>query len=92
MARKHYTHQQKADWLAKFEKSSLSAASFCRKHQLNSQTFANWRRKAKPFDPPSFVEIEIPQKETTPLVRDTVELTFASGMKLRIITQTSAHS
>ena len=51
---------QRAELLAAFDRSGLSAAAFAQQHGLNYTTFCGWRRrrsKAKPVA--GFVEVEL---------------------------------
>jgi len=71
---------QRAQVLAAFERSGLSAAAFARKHQLNYTTFCGWRqRRGQTASVPSFVQVELPPPATGELI---VEL--AGGARLRI--------
>jgi len=44
--RRMYSGQQKADLLAAFAASEVSAARFCREHRVHPATLAMWRRQA----------------------------------------------
>lgn len=51
---------QRAELLAAFERSELSAAAFVRQHQINYTTFCGWRqRRAKAKSLPAFVQVEL---------------------------------
>lgn len=51
---------QRAQLLAAFDRSGLSAAAFARQHQLTYTTFCNWRqRRARAQLPPAFVPVEV---------------------------------
>lgn len=55
------TAWRRAQLLAAFERSGLSAAAFARQQGLNYTTFCNWRQRqgqAKPA--PDFVQVELP--------------------------------
>ena len=96
MSPRRLTKKQREHWLAQFDQSNLSAAAFCREHQLGYQGFLNWRRKARAAEakaPTDFIEVEIPTPQTTPISHESVvELTFPSGLLLRIHPQASARS
>jgi transposase-like protein len=52
----------RAQLLAAFDRSGLSAAAFTRQHGLNYTTFCGWRQRwatAKPS--PGFVQVELPR-------------------------------
>jgi hypothetical protein len=52
---------QRAQLLAAFDRSGLSAAAFARQHDLNYTTFCGWRqRRDKTPAAPAFVEVELP--------------------------------
>ncbi len=92
MSSRRTTRKQRENWLAQFDQSSLSAAAFCRKHQLSYQSFLNWRRKARPkkvVASPEFIEVEVPSLGTTPSDHGVVEVTFPDGLLLRISSQSS---
>jgi transposase-like protein len=96
MSSRRFTKKEREHWLAQFDQSSLSAAAFCREHQLGYQGFLNWRRKARPADKKAtaeFIEVEVPKPSPTPIHRGSmVELVFPDGLLLRIHPQSSAHS
>ena len=89
MSRRRYTEKQRQALVAKFERSDTSAAAFCRKHRLNYQVFLRWRRAeslaAEPA--PEFLEIEVPCPAPGSGSTETVELSFPSGLVLRIYPQ-----
>ena len=54
------TATQRAQLLAAFTRSGLSAADFARKHQLNYTTFCGWRQQRAQLEPaPAFVQVEL---------------------------------
>ena len=54
------TATERAQLLAAFDRSGLSAAAFARKHQLNYTTFCGWRQRRTPATAsPAFVEVEV---------------------------------
>lgn len=96
MSSRQFTKKEREHWLAQFDLSTLSAAAFCREHQLGYQGFLNWRRKAKPIEPKAtteFIEVEVPKPSPTPAHRESaVELVFPDGLRLHIHPQSSARS
>jgi transposase-like protein len=94
MSRRRYTEKQRKTWVAKFERSSTSAAAFCRKHRLNYQVFLRWRREAGggAESAPEFLEIEVPSPAAGSGTAETVELTFPGGLVLRIHPQSAPRS
>ena len=85
MSRRRYTEKQREAWVAKFDRCDSSAAAFCRRHRLNYQVFLRWQREAakKAQPSPQFLEIEVPCPAPAPQAQ-MVELTFPSGLVLRI--------
>jgi hypothetical protein len=52
---------RRAQLLAAFDRSGLSAAAFARQHHLTYSTFCGWRhRRAKTKPSPQFVQVELP--------------------------------
>ena len=52
---------RRAQFLAAFDRSGLSAAAFARRHDLNYTTFCGWRhRRVKAKPSPDFVQVEVP--------------------------------
>ena len=52
--------RQRAQLLAAFERSGLSAAAFARQQGIGYSTFCGWRhRQAQPHPSPAFVEVEL---------------------------------
>ncbi len=52
---------QRAELLAAFERSGMSAAVFAREHGVRYTTFCNWRHRARSQPAPAFVQIELPE-------------------------------
>ena len=72
---------RRAQLLAAFDGSGLSAAAFARQHQLNYTTFCGWRqRRAKSKISPAFVQVEV-TPATTP-VGLVIELGAAARMRI----------
>jgi hypothetical protein len=72
---------QRAQLLATFERSGLSAAAFARRHRLHYTTFCNWRQRqgqAKPA--PDFVQVELPP----PSAPEELVLELGTGVRVRI--------
>lgn len=76
--------KRRADLLAAFDHSGLSAAAFARQHGLNYTTFCGWReRRRKRL--PEFVQVELPTPQpSTGLV---VELGGHARVRLSSSTQ-----
>jgi len=96
MSSRRFTKKEREHWLAQFNQSSLTAAAFCREHQLSYQAFLNWRRKPQPNKadtPAQFIEVEVPAPTASPMSHSSmVELTFPSGLLLRIYPQSVSRS
>ncbi len=96
MSSRRFTKKEREHWLAQFDQSNLTAAAFCREHQLGYQGFLNWRRKARPAEVKTgteFIEVEVPPPTNTPVNHGTVvELSFPGGLLLRIHPQSAARS
>lgn len=95
--RRHFTQSEREDWLAQFEKHQSTATSFCRQHGLCYQTFLRWRRDARINKPSAaapapFIELALPVRSSTPPKGELVELTFSSGLTLRIQSQPTPQS
>ncbi len=59
--RRRITPSRRAQLLAAFDRSGLSAAAFARRHGIGYSTFCGWRhRQAKANSSAAFVEIELP--------------------------------
>ncbi len=88
MSYRRYTQDEREQWLAKFEESSSSAAAFCREHGLSYASFLRWRRQAGAgVEPPTeFIELEVGRPGSCPNP-EAVEVTFPSGIILRIFAQ-----
>lgn len=57
---RHTPASERAQLLAAFDQSGLSAAAFARQHQLNYTTFCSWRhQRAKRKPAPAFVQVEL---------------------------------
>jgi transposase-like protein len=70
---------RRAQVLAEFDRSGLSAAAFAREHGLNYTTFCGWRqRRDKTKLAPAFIEVELPAP-TAP-----VELVIEVGAHARL--------
>jgi hypothetical protein len=55
---------QRAQVLAAFERSGLSASAFARQQGLNYTTFCGWRQRQADADPsPGFVQIQLVESE-----------------------------
>ena len=73
--------QRRAQLLAAFDRSGLSAAAFARREGLNYTTFCGWRhRRAKSKATPVFVEVELPGPATVSPV--TIDLGNAARLTM----------
>jgi transposase-like protein len=71
---------QRAQLLAAFERSGLSAAAFARQHDLHYTTFCGWRQRQGQAAPsPGFVQVELPPPAPVELV-----LELGTGARVRI--------
>lgn len=68
---------RRAQLLAAFDRSGLSAAAFTRQHRIHYTTFCGWRRRRSKGSP-GFVQVELP----TPTVA--VELVVELGTSARL--------
>src|SRR5580658_9670698 len=87
--RARYTEQQRADYLARFERSGLSQAEFCREAKLYVSTFSLWRRAATAGiagQRPGFAEGRL----NTSASAGMVTLSLTSGSRLEVQTTTDA--
>ncbi len=59
--KKQYAQEQRRDYVARFARSGLKQAEFCRRAKLHPMTFSLWRRKALPPSPTTtgFAEVEV---------------------------------
>ena len=70
---------RRAQLLAAFDRSGLSAAAFARQHDIGYTTFCGWRhRQTKAKASPTFVEVELPGPVAT------VELLIEVGAHTRL--------
>jgi len=80
-ARTRATAARRAQLLATFERSGLSAAGFARQHGLNYTTFCGWRqRQAKAEPSPGFVQVELP----TPEIPAQLVIELGASARMRI--------
>lgn len=74
---------QRAQLLAAFDRSELSAAAFARQHGIHYTTFYGWRRRRdRAKASPSFVQVDLP--EAAPPVELVIEL--GATARLRVST------
>jgi hypothetical protein len=72
---------RRAQLVAAFDRSGLSAAAFARQQQLHYTTFCGWRqRHARTQTAPAFVQVEV--APTPPLVELVIELGAAARMRI----------
>ncbi|MET1256575.1 IS66 family insertion sequence element accessory protein TnpA [Aliikangiella maris] len=85
----------KQEWLNLFkqhQESGLSAAEFCRKHQLNAKYFSkrqfdlNWKQSSKTVNQ-SFVEVKRPEPKVS---SSSIQLTVGP-IQLNLPTTTDSH-
>ena len=72
---------QRAQLLAAFARSGLSATAFARQHGIHFTTFCSWRyQRARTKGLPGFVQVELP--EPTPPVELVIELGGTARLRL----------
>ncbi len=72
---------RRAQLLAAFERSGLSAAAFARQHHLHYTTFCNWRQRQASTKPaPDFVQVEL----SPPPARAGLVIELGSFARVRI--------
>jgi transposase-like protein len=91
-ARTCWTEQDKAECLALFAQSGVTAAEFCRQLGISAATFSHWRRHARSLDGPSvesgphFAQVclteSTPGVNTPPTVAAAVVIHLPGGAKL----------
>lgn len=80
-----YTDDDKKTWLELHADSEISAAAFCREHELPYQSFLQWKHQfSGDRDLPKFIEIETSPPKSTSSREVIVELTLAQNITLRI--------
>jgi hypothetical protein len=80
-----YTAADKEAWLELHTDSGLSAAAFCREHELPYQAFLQWKAQPDPHVGfPEFIEIETSASMVSITRQPIAELTLAEGITLRI--------
>lgn len=72
---------QRAQLLAGFDRSGLTAAAFARQHQLNYTTFCNWRQRRAAEKSPAFVQVELPASAAAP---DALVIELGPHIRMRI--------
>jgi len=96
--RRVYTQQEKADYLALFEKSEMTQADFCQEMGLNESTFSVWVRAARGetnvtktnIVAPQFAEVRLSAPTTTETTPAAVTVQLPSGMKIEVNAATDA--
>jgi hypothetical protein len=58
--------QQRAQLLAAFDRSGLSAAAFARKHHIHYTTFCGWRQRRDKTRALEFIQVELPESGACP--------------------------
>ncbi len=68
--RRYTSVRQRAQLLAAFRRSNLSAAAFTRRHKIAYSTFCAWQQRARAKPSVAFAEVELatPSSEPTALV------------------------
>ncbi|HZM06375.1 MAG TPA: helix-turn-helix domain-containing protein [Candidatus Saccharimonadales bacterium] len=74
---------QRAQLVALFDRSGLSATAFARRHGLNYTTFCGWRQKTKAGLSPRFVQIDLP----APTTRVELVIELGAFARLRLTAQ-----
>ncbi len=83
--RGHIWPNRRAELLAAFERSGLSAAAFARQHGIGYSTFCGWRHHhVKTKSGPGFVEVELPAPVAA------VELLVEVGAQVRLRVSSAA--
>lgn len=59
LTRRHWTAEEKTEYLALFAESDLSAMEFCREFAIPPATFALWRRQAREAEASTFARVEV---------------------------------
>jgi transposase-like protein len=80
--RSRTTATRRAQLLAAFERSGLSAAAFARQHDLHYTTFCGWRQRQAKAEPSSgFVQVELATPEAPAEL--VIELGASGRMRIR---------
>jgi transposase-like protein len=87
--RRRFTEQERSAYLARFERSGLSATEFCRRAKIHMSTFSFWRRTSagRPLAAPTFAEVRL--NGTSPMT-GAVTLHLPSGARLEVPAGTEA--
>jgi transposase-like protein len=93
MSRKRSSREQMQSWVARFERSGLSAARFCERHGIRAERLSYWRRVAGQASVPGPRESRSPRVQLTPVrvldlaspsSQGDLEVQLASGDRLLI--------
>lgn len=84
--RRVYTQQQRAEYLAQFERSGLTQSAFCRRAKIHLSTFSLWRRTPDRGTGPAFAEVSL----SAPEPGCTATLHLPGGAKLEVAAGTEA--
>ena len=70
--------------------SGMSAARYCRKHQLQRGTFLRWRRRLGKDGPGGYELVDISKRAAAPTrcVKDTLELRIAGDIRISVHSST----
>jgi hypothetical protein len=77
--RQYSSPSDRAQLLAAFNRSGLSAAAFARQHKLKYSTFCAWRQRTGSKVPIAFTEVELPLASAPP-----AELIIELGAHARV--------
>lgn len=83
--RRHYTREERGDFVARFRSSGLSLSEFARRHNLKLPTLCQWIQQAKPGPSPAapvFQEILLSAARPSP--GWSAELTVGADLTLRL--------
>lgn len=90
-ARRRWTAAEKAECLARFERSAMPTGAFCRKFGLCEQTFYAWKRHARTKDgvkrpsTPVFAEVSVKRPGTEPSAEATaITIRLREGIRLKV--------
>jgi transposase-like protein len=87
--RRRWTPQQRAEWVALFDKSGQSVLSFCRDHDLRAATLSLWRAQRRKWgEDGALVEIPVAALSAPSTHTAAVTMQLASGARLEIIAGT----
>jgi hypothetical protein len=74
----------RAEWLARFERSGLSLAAFCREQHLPYWTLRYWQRRARQTDRTEGKLVEVPARAVGGDVRASSEAHRSTAVAIRL--------